>query len=113
MDAFAEMMAGYRRAAEHATEPEPDPPRARISLAALRRENDILAAQVEGALRERDALQAGHAALLAERNTIAAERDQLLPAALRWRGLTRRLRGISPRLAELAARMLRWRLGRG
>jgi hypothetical protein len=113
MDAFREMMTGYRQAAQRATGVQHASPRDRVSLAALRCENDILAARVEEVLRDRDALIAGQATLVAERDALAAERNQLLPAALRWRGLTRRARRLSPRLAELAARILRRRLGEG
>ncbi len=113
MDAFSEMMGGYRRAAQHAIEAEGASPRNRVSFAALRCENDTLATRVQDLVRERDALLAGHAALVSERDALTVERNQLLPAALRWRGLTRRVRRLSPRLADLAARMLRRRLGQG
>ncbi len=112
MDACAAMMVAYPREGS-------SPPAGQHNstmVAALRHENEILMERI-GHFRACDAeqrttiasLRDDCADLTAKLAAMTAERDDLLPAALRWRGLARRVKMISPGAAKIGARLLRWR----
>ncbi len=101
MDTYAAMMAAYPKGAIVTAEPSAgSSPKERVITAALQRENEIMAATIhEYAAKEAD--------LRARLDATTRERDDLLPAALRWRGMVGRVQRMSPTAAKLGAKLLR------
>ena len=131
MDLYARMMTMYEDSREGLSR---QVAKTELLTTTLRRENEVLSDQLakclsrleelsleNGAIHasgealrvERDASLKELAGLRREHDTLAAERDALLPAAARWRALSSRVHQASPLAAKLLQRGLRLWLDRG